>query len=516
MGFKTKLKKIKTSLGCVFGTSKRRKGSLSEEDDSKNYHNRSTVEHTLSPRLSCIARDEELVAYIEDEPSIEISPRAAAIQSKPSSVAFDRNRSQMTPSTHPASATDQLQQSEGSKVNTNTLVPPPVFSPVLSPASSSYSYMSNITEPLSIIKVKPSTEEKSRHIRTSSINMISLAHQEEPFQFGSYNKLLSPASDAMTLEDEVDPLRLITPSHGNMGGFFTLTSPLSLVFGSRSDSQQLKSGNTDHEETSQTEQMMDTNQDEEDFSKQTSSLRPKESVIDAPSDEQTLSPPAPTPAEENNENTRPLPKKNGRMKSIRMLYGSAKSSSNLIGTEQESQSQTNDKALQLTQQHDISPPSDPKEKKKRKKQVSIRLLKKRTSSGGSPLQPKDTNSTTSLTSEKEAAPKRDASFTDDAEEVKKLKVDEAPELVSESEELLKTIRYDAWKDYQSEAASFGDTHIMGTHGKDPLTAPRVLSPPLMESLQMFLPFACTEDNLWLKFSLVRDVSAKCHGSVFCL
>jgi len=38
--------------------------------------------------------------------------------------------------------------------------------------------------------------------------------------------------------------------------------------------------------------------------------------------------------------------------------------------------------------------------------------------------------------------------------------------------------------------------------------PHVLSPPLMESLQAFLPFAVSEDHhYWLKFSLVRDGSS---------
>lgn len=49
-----------------------------------------------------------------------------------------------------------------------------------------------------------------------------------------------------------------------------------------------------------------------------------------------------------------------------------------------------------------------------------------------------------------------------------------------------------------------DFLILGTDGNDETSKPHVLSPPLMDSLFGFLPFSVTEQNYWLKFSLVRD------------
>mmetsp|Transcript_44324 Transcript_44324/g.82318 ORF Transcript_44324/g.82318 Transcript_44324/m.82318 type:complete len:319 (-) Transcript_44324:127-1083(-) len=46
--------------------------------------------------------------------------------------------------------------------------------------------------------------------------------------------------------------------------------------------------------------------------------------------------------------------------------------------------------------------------------------------------------------------------------------------------------------------------ILGTSADDKTCSPHVLSPPIMESLQGALPFAVSEDNFWLKFSLLRD------------
>eukprot|EP00548_Thalassiothrix_antarctica_P003369 CAMPEP_0194134576 /NCGR_PEP_ID=MMETSP0152-20130528/4645_1 /TAXON_ID=1049557 /ORGANISM="Thalassiothrix antarctica, Strain L6-D1" /LENGTH=792 /DNA_ID=CAMNT_0038830373 /DNA_START=154 /DNA_END=2532 /DNA_ORIENTATION=- len=46
--------------------------------------------------------------------------------------------------------------------------------------------------------------------------------------------------------------------------------------------------------------------------------------------------------------------------------------------------------------------------------------------------------------------------------------------------------------------------ILGTSANDESTQPHVLSPPLMESLQQFLPFQVSENNFWLKYSLIRD------------
>lgn len=46
--------------------------------------------------------------------------------------------------------------------------------------------------------------------------------------------------------------------------------------------------------------------------------------------------------------------------------------------------------------------------------------------------------------------------------------------------------------------------ILGTHKDDKACLPHVLTPPLMESLQTDLPMACSQDNFYLKYSLVRD------------
>lgn len=70
--------------------------------------------------------------------------------------------------------------------------------------------------------------------------------------------------------------------------------------------------------------------------------------------------------------------------------------------------------------------------------------------------------------------------------------------------------YDSWKVIEDEYVNGyggGGTlpfHILGTSGDDVDALPHVLSPPLMESLQAFLPQSVSGDNFWLKFSLVRD------------
>jgi len=46
--------------------------------------------------------------------------------------------------------------------------------------------------------------------------------------------------------------------------------------------------------------------------------------------------------------------------------------------------------------------------------------------------------------------------------------------------------------------------ILGTSTNDIAAHPHVLSPPLMESLQVFLPGSKAGDNFWMKYSLVRD------------
>ena len=48
--------------------------------------------------------------------------------------------------------------------------------------------------------------------------------------------------------------------------------------------------------------------------------------------------------------------------------------------------------------------------------------------------------------------------------------------------------------------------ILGTTVDDPGASPHVLSPPLMDALRPFLPYAIRQDNYWLKYSLLRDVS----------
>lgn len=63
----------------------------------------------------------------------------------------------------------------------------------------------------------------------------------------------------------------------------------------------------------------------------------------------------------------------------------------------------------------------------------------------------------------------------------------------------------AWDVLEDEYAEFGDPfRILGTSANDIDCHPHVLSPPLMETLQNFFPFAVSEQNFWLKYSLVRD------------
>jgi len=49
--------------------------------------------------------------------------------------------------------------------------------------------------------------------------------------------------------------------------------------------------------------------------------------------------------------------------------------------------------------------------------------------------------------------------------------------------------------------------VLGTGVDDQSTSPHVLSPPMMDALRPYLPFAVQQDNFWLKYSLLRDVSA---------
>lgn len=82
--------------------------------------------------------------------------------------------------------------------------------------------------------------------------------------------------------------------------------------------------------------------------------------------------------------------------------------------------------------------------------------------------------------------------------------------------------YDAWAVLKDEyAGDFGFDYseknmndeldnpshtflILGTSADDTSAQPHVLSPPLMESLLSFVPESVCNENLWLRFSLVRD------------
>lgn len=74
--------------------------------------------------------------------------------------------------------------------------------------------------------------------------------------------------------------------------------------------------------------------------------------------------------------------------------------------------------------------------------------------------------------------------------------------------------YDPWKVIEDEYVNGyggGGTlpfKILGTSVNDVSAHPHVLSPPLMESLQAFLPVAESGDNFWMKYSLVK------HGASF--
>eukprot|EP00934_Nitzschia_sp_Nitz4_P002861 Nitzschia sp. Nitz4//scaffold225_size51843//40233//43241//NITZ4_006903-RA/size51843-snap-gene-0.6-mRNA-1//1//CDS//3329542699//2851//frame0 len=71
-------------------------------------------------------------------------------------------------------------------------------------------------------------------------------------------------------------------------------------------------------------------------------------------------------------------------------------------------------------------------------------------------------------------------------------------------------RFDSWnilKDDYANGYGGGGTlgfRILGTDADDESAQPHVLSPPLMESLQAFMPYAVSEQNFHLKYSMVRD------------
>ena len=66
---------------------------------------------------------------------------------------------------------------------------------------------------------------------------------------------------------------------------------------------------------------------------------------------------------------------------------------------------------------------------------------------------------------------------------------------------------DAWDVLHDDIGrtNYGITfRILGTSADDTTAHPHVLSPPLMESLQNFVPFVISEDNFWMRYSLLRD------------
>jgi len=71
-------------------------------------------------------------------------------------------------------------------------------------------------------------------------------------------------------------------------------------------------------------------------------------------------------------------------------------------------------------------------------------------------------------------------------------------------------RYDAWNilqdDYVNGYGGGGTLgfKILGTSADDESAQPHVLSPPLMESLQAFLPTTKSGENFYMKYSMIRD------------
>ena len=59
---------------------------------------------------------------------------------------------------------------------------------------------------------------------------------------------------------------------------------------------------------------------------------------------------------------------------------------------------------------------------------------------------------------------------------------------------------------EKETAAEETYTILGTSVEDEDCHPHVLSPPIMEALRPHLPFTVRQDNYWLKYSMVRDVS----------
>ena len=64
-------------------------------------------------------------------------------------------------------------------------------------------------------------------------------------------------------------------------------------------------------------------------------------------------------------------------------------------------------------------------------------------------------------------------------------------------------RSDNWN-VTNEYVNGLDFRFLGTSADDESARPHVLSPPLRESLQAFLPFEKSGENFYLKYSLLRD------------
>ena len=84
------------------------------------------------------------------------------------------------------------------------------------------------------------------------------------------------------------------------------------------------------------------------------------------------------------------------------------------------------------------------------------------------------------------------------------------DMQSRSGEQQQEQRYDSWNILKDEYVNgYGgggslDFCILGTCADDMAASPHVLSPPMMESLAAFLPYAQSSENFFLWYSLVRD------------
>ena len=70
-------------------------------------------------------------------------------------------------------------------------------------------------------------------------------------------------------------------------------------------------------------------------------------------------------------------------------------------------------------------------------------------------------------------------------------------------------RINAWNVLNSDYDMYGygkgfEFKILGTSADDVDSQPHVVSPPLLESLSQFLPYAFSQQNPWMKYSLIRD------------